>query len=236
MDDPDYAAKYSKPYGRDKPLRMVKQAIDARHLNGKVGTTVGVGGAGDPASISGEIGGFAYTSECTELNAGLTAVAGTGALSAFVGPEVRYRLVAPARLSPFVGVGAFAGVNWFDEPAENDGIDNDDDLFVDEPGEEKENYEAFLAVYPEIGVHFWANGRWRLTGSGRYYVNTEGRDSDFWHFGLSLGWVSREEGEDDQIITLVLPEGSVEVDALDARHKPETALPPSFLDDYHAPK
>ena len=37
LDDPDYAAKYSEPYGEDKTLRMLKQSVDARHIHGKGG-------------------------------------------------------------------------------------------------------------------------------------------------------------------------------------------------------
>jgi hypothetical protein len=197
-DDPDYAAKYSEPYGKDQSVRIAKQLIDARHLSGKSGAAFAVGASGGPAAVSGEIGAFFYPQEWIEVGGGLTGIAGTGAESMFAGPEVRARLVVPARLSPFVGVGAYAGVNWFDQPAENDGIDNDDDLFVDEIGETKDSVNGFLSVYPEVGMHLWANGTWRLTGSARYYVSTEGRDADFWYFGLALGRVSRDDPSGDE--------------------------------------
>ncbi len=198
MDDPDYAEKYSKPYRKDQPARIAKQLVDARHLDGKSGSTFGVGVSGDPVSVSGEIGAFAYPEEWLEAGGGLVGIRPALEREAFVGPELRTRLVLPARVSPFVGVGAYAGVNWFDESAEDDGIDNDDDLFIDEPGEKRTASMDSLAVYPEVGAHLWANGTWRLTGSARYYVNSEGRDADFWYFGLSLGRVSREEVDEDK--------------------------------------
>jgi hypothetical protein len=241
MDDPDYAAKYSKPYKKDQPIRIAKQLVDARHLDGKSGSTFGVGGSGDPASVSGELGAFFYPEEWLEVGGGLTGVAGTGASSAFVGPELRTRLVLPARVSPFVGVGAYAGVNWFDEPAENDGIDNDDDLFVDEPGEKKDSVNGFLAVYPEVGAHLWANGTWRLTGSARYYVNSEGRDADFWYFGLALGRVSHNEADEEEsdsepAAPLRLPEvepaGFEEAGDLLTSSESSDQKSPSFLENY----
>lgn len=241
MDDPDYAEKYSKPYRKDQPARIAKQLVDARHLDGKSGSTFGVGVSGDPVSVSGEIGAFAYPEEWLEVGGGLVGIAGTGAGSAFVGPELRTRLVLPARVSPFVGVGAYAGVNWFDESAEDDGIDNDDDLFIDEPGEKKDSVNGFLAVYPEVGAHLWANGTWRLTGSARYYVNSEGRDADFWYFGLSLGRVSREEVDEDKpdsepAAPLRLPEvepaGFEQADDLPNGSDAMDQRSPSFLDNY----
>ena len=237
MDDPDYAEKYSKPYQDDQPVRIAKQMVDARHLRGKGGGQVSVGVSGDPASIGGELGVFHYPTEWFEISGGLSGIAGTGARSAFVGPEFRSRLVLPGRVSPFVGVGAFTGINWFDKPAENDGIDNDDDLFVDEPGEKQENMDAFLAVYPEVGAHLWVNGTWRLSGSARYYVNTEGRDADFWFFGLSFGCVGRQEPDDEIELPPPSPVSTAVVERSVA-NRPETTgsasdhRTPSFLDNY----
>ena len=242
MDDPDYAAKYSKPYKKDQPIRIAKQLVDARHLEGKSGVAFGAGGAGNPFGVSGELSAFAYANEFVEVDIGLTGMAGTGAASAFLGPEMRYRLVAPTRFSPFVGVGTFTGVNWRHKRAEFDGRDNDNDGSVDETGERKLVFgQPFFSVYPEVGMHLWANGTWRLTGSARYYVNSEGRDADFWYFGLALGRVSHDEADEEEsdsetVAPLRLSEiepagfeqteGSLPgADSMDQR-------PPSFLDNY----
>jgi len=165
-DDPDYAEKYSEPYeDGEKPQRMLKQLVDARHLMGKSGSYSGAGGSGDPASAGAELGAFHYPTEWLEANVALSAIAGTGESSIFFGPEARLRIQSPTRFAPFVGVGGFTGGNTFDKPAENDGIDNNKDGFIDEHGEKKDGFEGFAAVYPEVGAHFWINGRLNLTAS-----------------------------------------------------------------------
>ena len=50
MDDVDYAEKYSKPYGDDKPIRMLKQMFDARHVEGKTGVFAGGAVNGRPGA------------------------------------------------------------------------------------------------------------------------------------------------------------------------------------------
>ena len=97
-----------------------------------------------------------------------------------------------------MGVGGFLGINEYHENADRDGFDNDDDGIADELGEQDENYKAIVAVYPEVGLHAWLTGSTRLTASGRYYVTEEGRDDDFWYFGLSLSWLFGQD-EDDEL-------------------------------------
>lgn len=186
MNDPDYAEKYSQPYGDDKPLRMLKQMVDARHLNEKSGWTLGGGAGGAPATAGGKLGGFYHMASWLELDYALTGMAGTGAQDWFIGPEVGLRVQSPTRVAPFAGVGGFLGINRFYENADGDGVDNDDDGFTDEFGEQDKNYKAFTAVYPEVGVHAWLTGKTRLTASARYYVTEEGRDDDFWFVGFSI--------------------------------------------------
>ena len=65
-------------------------------------------------------------------------------------------------------------------PARYDGLDNDDDLSIDEVGETESEVTFFNAVYPEIGMHYWVTGSTRLTGSASYFITSDGRDSDFW--------------------------------------------------------
>lgn len=197
MDDPDYAEKYSRPYGDDKPIRMLKQLVDARHLDEKSGWTLGAGAGGSPATVGGTLGGFYYLEPWAEVNYALTGLAGTGAHDWFLGPEVGFRVQTPTRVAPFAGVGGFLGINRFYEDADNDGVDNDDDGFTDEFGEEDDRYKAITAVYPEVGIHAWLNGKTRLTASGRYYVTDEGRDDDFWYLGFSLSWLFGESDRDE---------------------------------------
>lgn len=204
MDDIDYSEKYSKPYGEDKSIRMLKQMFDARHIEGKAGVAVGGGGGGSPATGGVSVSSFSYLNYWTEIDFGLTGLAGTGAHDWFIGPEAGVRFQTPTRIAPFAGAGGFLGGNRFSSPAENDLRDNDDDGAIDELGERRTRYKAFAAVYPEVGIHAWLNGKTRLTANARYYVTEEGRNDDFWYIGLSIGWLFGRD--DDGEGTLVVEE------------------------------
>ena len=122
--------------------------------------------------------------------AGMIAVDGDPSQSlsqnAFGGINLGVRAQSPTRVAPFVGAGVFAGASSYYELADSDGVDNDDDFFIDEPGEERETNDYFAAVYPEVGVHAWLTSNWRATASASYLVTTEGRDHDFWYVGVYL--------------------------------------------------
>ena len=198
MDDADYAEKYSKPYGDDKPERLVKQMFDARHVEGKAGVSIGSGIGGAPLTAGVTISSFHYPNYWTEIDLGLTGLAGTGAHDWFIGPELGVRFQTPTRIAPFAGAGAFVGGNKFSRLADNDSVDNDDDGFIDESGERKDAYKGFVAVYPEVGVHAWLTGTKRLTLSARYYVTEEGRKDDFWYIGLSFGWLFGADADEKE--------------------------------------
>ncbi|MCA9268315.1 MAG: hypothetical protein KDA41_07580 [Planctomycetales bacterium] len=196
MDDPDYAEKYGRPYPKgERYRRMAKQIVDARHVAGKPGVYAG-GGFGThegDAAAGVELGGFYYPDAWLEARAGLAgmiAVDGDPSQSlsqnAFGGINLGVRAQSPTRVAPFVGGGVFAGASSYYEPADSDGVDNDDDFFIDEPGEERETNDYFAAVYPEVGVHAWLTSNWRATASASYLVTTEGRDHDFWYVGVYL--------------------------------------------------
>lgn len=60
---------------------------------------------------------------------------------------------------------------------------------MDDPvyAEKKSTIDGWLgSIYPEVGSHFWINGRWRLTTYGRHLITTEGRRHDDWLWGLQL--------------------------------------------------
>jgi len=212
MDDADYAEKYSKPYGDDKPIRMLKQMVDARHVEGKSGVSVGGGGGGSPSTGGVTVSSFSYANASTEIDFGLTGLAGTGAHDWFIGPELGIRFQTPTRIAPFAGAGGYVGGNRFSSPSAADGEDNDDDGSIDELGERRTRYKAFAAVYPEVGVHAWLSGDTRLTASARYYVTEEGRNDDFWYLGLSVGWLF---GGDDVLEEWEDDEGPAEFSAVD---------------------
>jgi len=180
MDDLDYRAKYSRPYGDDKIPRMAKQAIDARHVAGKGGFYGQVSGQSSPFNLGGEIGREEYLTSCFSARAGLMGLLSTNAEGcAFLGGNVGARIQTPTRLAPFAGVGAFAGVaEWW---ATTYTIVDDVEITV-----ESEETHGLAGLYPEVGAHFWLNGKTRVSLSGSYLVTTEGRDEDFWFYGLTV--------------------------------------------------
>jgi hypothetical protein len=132
-----------------------------------------------------ELGAEAYTTNWTTGRLALSGYLGEG--EGFGGLDAGIRVQTPTRIAPFAGVGMFHGASRGVEPADNDGIDNDDDMWIDEPDEEKTTVDGWLSVvYPEIGAHLWIDGNWRLTTYGRYLVTTEGRDQDDWLLGMQL--------------------------------------------------
>ena len=221
MDDPDYRAKYSKPYGNDKTLRMLKQSVDARHVDGKGGGYVAFNMADEPTSVGLEIGGVEYLSSALEGHGGFNGLVGTGAEDWFLGGTIGLRLQSPTRLAPFVGVGAFAGFNWELHDAENDGIDNDDDGAVDELNETKTEYGGLAAVFPEVGVHYWLGSDSRLTLSASRWFTTEESSDDFWFFGIGITVLNLDDSNSEERTAempprprrnwVFIPEGGVEV-------------------------
>lgn len=172
LDDPDYAAKYDVPYGDDKLTRMSKQMVDARHVVGKGGVFLGTGfGYDGDAQLGGEIGVFGYPASWLSVRASLMGVASSAAEDGFTGGSIGLRVQPPSRLAPFVGVGGYAGYSEQENQCDcDDRIDG-----------------GFTSVYPEVGAHFWINGRTRLTASAQYWINSEGREADLWYYGVSLG-------------------------------------------------
>lgn len=194
MDDEVYAQKYDKPYTDDrdeKIARMMKQSIDARHVEDQGGWYFGGSASDEPFALGAEVGAFSYFGSMMEGRAGLKGLVGTAAENWFVGGDFGLRLQTPTRVAPFVGVGTFLGGNLRQEPATHDHIDNDDDQSVDERGETKSRYDFLASAYPELGMHFWLNGRTRLTAGAQYHLTTQGRDDDFWFFGFSVSVLER---------------------------------------------
>ena len=194
MDDPVYAEKYADGAERWDLLGKAKQAIDARHTEGLGGTYLSGGAQVRPdsgtAMFGGELGAEAY---------GTSWLTGRGALSGyyghdegFLGADLGFRLQTPTRIAPFVGVGTFQGISRGVRLADEDGLDNDDDGRWDEKGETDGYIDGLLSVvYPEVGVHAWLNGNWRITTYGRYLVTSQGRAYDDWLLGLQLTAFSR---------------------------------------------
>ena len=112
----------------------------------------------------------------------------------YIAADTGIRAQLPTRVTPFIGLGAMLGVSKTESPAERDGADNDDDGFYDEPGETKSEIDKVLAAaYPEVGVHAWLNGNWRMTGYGRYMIGSFGNDNDEWLLGGQLTYSRRPQ-------------------------------------------
>ncbi len=194
MDDPVYAEKYAEGAERSDVLGKAKQAFDARHAEGLSGRYVS-GGAqyqatADEPFLGAELGLEHYGTSWASSRAALAANVGDGA--GRIGVDLGARLQTPSRIAPFAGVGLFLGAWPHKELADMDNIDNDDDGWIDEWGEKDWEFDHWLAAaYPEIGIHAWLNGSWRLTAYGRYFVTTEGRAHDDWLIGGQITAFSR---------------------------------------------
>ena len=196
MDDPVYAEKYDKKYpsnDAEKIGRMIKQASDARYVADRGGTYLGAAWADDPTAIGAEIGAFTYAGPAVEARGGLKGLLGTGADDWFAGLDLGLRAQSPSRFAPFAGIGTYLGGNNRRVLAIDDHIDNDGDGSVDERGEKKNDPNFIASVYPELGAHFWLNSSTRMTASAQYHLTTEGRDADFWFFGVSFSFLGNSD-------------------------------------------
>lgn len=196
MDDPKYAEKYADGAPKSDVLGKLKQAADARFVEGASGL---YGSAGVSARPIGngtwgtvEVGTESYLASFLTMRGSL--MGATDGDDYFTGADAGLRVQLPTRLAPFAGVGVFLGAAEEEVLADNDWIDNDDDGRIDEPGEERERFSGALAAfYPELGTHFWWNPNVRLTGFGRYFVTTHGRRNDDWVVGIGLALFSGSE-------------------------------------------
>lgn len=194
MDDPVYAEKYAEGAPKTDLLGKLKQAVDARHTEDLSGLYVSAGGQDHTEAsstfVGAEVGFEKY------IKSWLTA---RGSLATYIGDDEGYggldlglRLQTPSRIAPFAGLGLFNGVSKGYAPAARDGVDNDDDGFIDEGGERRKTVDGWMtAIYPEIGAHLWLNGRVRLTSFGRYFITTEGRRYDHWLVGGQITLFTR---------------------------------------------
>lgn len=196
MDIPEYQEKYSKPYEKgtiDRLPRKLKQMSDARFNKDRHGISVGGVIGTDPAAFGAEIGHSYYPVPWTSIDTSLTGFAVEGGFGWMTGFKIGQRFHSPSRFSPFVGYGFSGGVNSRKVLADNDGRDNDDDIFIDEPGEKDDLQRGIFTVYPEVGLQYWLNSSARLSLSSQYHFNSDGRDQDFLVTGLSVSFYSKPD-------------------------------------------
>ena len=195
MNDPVYAEKYAEGADRDDLVGKAKQAVDARFVDNLAGWYLSGGlqkrssGPSDPFTGA-EIGYEYYPTSWFSHRLGGAAY--WGGDEGYLGADGGIRLQLPARATPFVGLGAIAGVSRSVSPANDDREDNDDDHFIDEGDEEESSFDgAFVGVYPEVGAHLWLNGNIRLSASGKYWITSLGRDNDDWLVGGQVTFFTR---------------------------------------------
>jgi len=156
----------------------------------KKGLYLDLGGRADPGAIVGELGFAGYPSEHLSFRGSLSFLLHEKNEGILLGVNIGGRYNFGKKLSPFVGLGLFAGSSEEDIPAEDDNIDNDDDGSVDEDGEVKTESTNFMAsIYPELGFHFWVTDKFRITFSSKYHITTKGRDYDFQMNSLGLTFI-----------------------------------------------
>ncbi|MFO0923424.1 MAG: hypothetical protein U0905_13150 [Pirellulales bacterium] len=194
MDDPVYAEKYQEGAEKGDVPGKLKQAVDARHVEGLSGMYLSGGTFYRPESDrtfgGAELGIENYPAPWNSWRMSLGGY--TSEDQGYVGVDGGIRLQTPTRLAPFVGLGTTNGFSRSVEDGTHDGRDNDDDQFIDEPGETITGIDrTFFSIYPEVGAHFWLNGRWRLTTFGRYMMTSFGRDDDDWMIGGSVAAFAR---------------------------------------------
>ncbi len=194
MSDPVYAKNYANGASKKNLPKKIKQASDARFVRGFGGQyySAGLTAIGETSSPLGslELGHAHYVTSYLTNRLGFVAAANSD--DYFVGGEAGFRLQTPTRLAPFAGAGLFAGFSEKETLAEDDHVDNDEDGTIDEHGETESNFDgALIAIYPEMGVHYWWTPRFRFSGFGRYLVTSEGRSADAWYIGVAIAVLSR---------------------------------------------
>jgi hypothetical protein len=144
----------------------VSEEFDALHLEG--GTTLY-----DRHGLSSRFGASLFISPNSKI---------------FGNFDVGARASIPGVLSPFAGIGLFLG-EWpsYREDATSDHADNDNDGMIDEPGETRDTYDVLAGVYPEAGLQLNFDNDAFISVHVRYYVTTEGRDSDRVLYGFTIG-------------------------------------------------
>jgi len=187
LDNEVYAEKYAVGAEKSDVLGKLKQASDARWVKDQQGTFLGGGVLVSPDSgnVLGSLslGKEWYKEPWFSHRLSLDGILNTSTSDhLLVGLDLGARVQVPSRLAPFVGTGGTVGFSAFDL------IDTfqEDDGFENNGFEDDTDWDAFAAVYPEVGVHFWTNGRYRFTVFGRYLISTSGRRNDGWLIGGQL--------------------------------------------------
>lgn len=106
-------------------------------------------------------------SEFSNLRFGLSYFSDDGVV--YEGFTGSFRLQHGDAIVPFVGIGALVGFSEDSVPATDDGVDNNEDGFIDEPGETVTQRKGNAFFYPEAGVAFYINGIGASLSARQYF-------------------------------------------------------------------
>lgn len=188
MDHPEYVRKYDRPYKPgEKYWRMPKQMIDARHVAGDVGGTMGLGGglSKHAGGLGADLGGVFYSRSWLSFNTGLNGMLGASGDDGFalLGVRAGARVQTPTRLAPYAGIGAYAGLGPSTKP--NPDYEQPNPYsFSSEPKQSRYATQGLVAAYPEFGLHWWCSGRVGVSVGSQYWMTSEG--DGFWYHGVTL--------------------------------------------------
>ena len=182
--DADYRQKYSKH--TDDPVKTIKQAVDARHVRGKLGSYATLAGREAPFAGGWDTGVFQYPTPWLEQRLGFSGLIHEGGKRPVsLGMLSSHRVQVPTRLAPFVGVGGYlgwAGGEMREEPISDPGDPLVTKLILDT------KHEFVVAAFPEVGAHFWIDHRRRLTASASYWFTNQDYNEDFLFFSIGFSW------------------------------------------------
>ncbi len=82
------------------------------------------------------------------------------------------RLQYGETLSPFVGLGVLVGIASHEVDAAKDGLDNNRNGQIDEPGEKSLKADFSAVLYPEIGIAWYTRVIGITLSARRYYSST----------------------------------------------------------------
>ncbi len=91
---------------------------------------------------------------------------------AYQGVTGALRLQFGETLSPFIGAGMLLGMAGHEVDASTDGLDNNRNGQIDEPGEKYMKSEFSAVLYPEIGVAWYTRWVGIKLSARRYYSST----------------------------------------------------------------
>jgi hypothetical protein len=161
--------------------------FSAENQTDKPGFYAEMGFGNDPSTLGGEMGLFMLSNEVLMMKGGLGFLLSENFKDVFVGTHLGMRLCVPGKISPFIGVGVFGGYTKKEFNADDDGIDNDGDGKIDEPGEKDTEIDDVIGTfYPEAGINIWSSPTSCLTLSGKYNYTSKGRENDFWSFNFGF--------------------------------------------------